>query len=108
MDEAPYIEIRTSPEEAAEFVDRLLNEPEFREELERGGDSALGALARYNIHISPELVAESVELPDRDELESALREMDEGEFAPEPKIKFWPWPVFWALIKFRKFITFER
>jgi hypothetical protein len=105
MQEGPVVEIRTSPEDAAKFVDDLMNDADFRAELERGGDSAVAALARYDIRISPELVAEYVELPSSEELEEALTAMDAGEFAPETAhVKFMKfWPIFWAMIKFRKF-----
>lgn len=103
--ERPVVEIRTSPEDAAKFVDDVMNDSNFRAELERGGDSAVAALARYDITITPELVAEPVELPSAEELETALNAMDAGEFAPETAhIKFMKfWPIFWAMIKFRKF-----
>jgi hypothetical protein len=109
VDEAshPHVDIRTSPERAAEFLEKLAHDREFREQLERGGDSAVKALASYEIYISPDLVEEPVELPFGEELEEVLRQIELGEFAGEPAIKFWPWPIFWTMIKFRKFISFK-
>jgi hypothetical protein len=105
MDEAPYVEIKTSPGQAEELFDRLLHDGEFREQLERGGASAVSALNEYGITVTADLVEGGAELPSAEELERALAAMDKGEFAPETAdIKFMKfWPIFWAIMKFRKF-----
>ena len=105
MDEAPYVEIKTSPDQAEDFYEALLHDEEFRKDLERGGASAAAALKKYGITVTADLVEDGAKLPSAEELERALAAMDKGEFAPETAdIKFMKfWPIFWAIMKFRKF-----
>ena len=101
-DNEPFVEIRTSPERADEFIERLINDEGFRATLEENPERAL---AEYDIRIAAELLAGPVELPSPEQLEEALKAMDAGEFSPETAhIKFMRfWPIFWAMMKFRKF-----
>jgi putative modified peptide len=101
-DNEPFVEIRTSPDRADEFIQKLINDEGFRARLEENPEQAL---AEYDIRIAPELLAGEVELPSPEQLEEALTAMDAGEFSPETAhIKFMKfWPIFWAIMKFRKF-----
>ena len=79
-DNEPFVEIRTSPERADEFIERLINDEGFRATLEANPERAL---AEYDIRIAAELLAGPVELPSPEQLEEALKAMDAGEFSPE-------------------------
>lgn len=104
--DAPFIEIRISPDQADEFVERLISDEEFRERV--SGDRAAEALAEYGITVSPDLLADQVELPSPEEIQEVRAAMDTGELSPETTkfnevVMFKFWPVFWWVLKFRGF-----
>jgi putative modified peptide len=75
--EEPVVEIRISPRQAEELVDRLINDTEFRERLAQNPNAEF---AQYGISIPPALLPERVELPSPDEVRQALDAIDAGEF----------------------------
>jgi hypothetical protein len=85
MEEARPIEVRISisPERCIEFLENLARKDDFREEFVR---DAGGVLSRYGIHVSPEGIPDKVELPPKEEVEEALRDIEEqdklGKTAP--------------------------
>jgi hypothetical protein len=97
-----YVEIGGTPEDADRFLSDLLEKEEFRSQLGAGAESAAAALKEYGINISPELLDEPLELPPAEELREAIDAMDRGEFTPEV-VMFRFWPIFFAMIKFRRF-----
>jgi hypothetical protein len=76
MKEAHPIEIRISisPEQCLEFLQKLARDDEFRAHFEK---DAGGLLREYGIDVSPEGIPERVEAPPKDEVETALREVEE-------------------------------
>lgn len=97
-----FVEIGGSPEDADRFLKDLLENEELRSQLGAGAESAAAALKGYGINISPELLDEPVELPPPEELREAIDAMDRGEFSSDVvMIRFWP--IFHAMIKFRRF-----
>jgi putative modified peptide len=74
--EETYVEIRMSPQQADELVDRLVNDTEFRERLTQ---NPIEELARYGISVPPALLPERVELPSPDEVRQARDAIETGE-----------------------------
>jgi hypothetical protein len=72
-DEGPVVEIRISPRQAEELVNRLTDDMEFRERLTQDPTAELG---RYGISIPAELLPERVELPSPDELRRLRVELE--------------------------------
>jgi hypothetical protein len=75
-DEDAVVEIRISPRQAEELVNRLTNDMEFRERLAQDPDAELG---HYGISIPPGLLPERVELPSPDELRRLHAQLDPEE-----------------------------
>jgi hypothetical protein len=86
--EESFVEIRISPDQTDEFVERLVSDEEFRRALE---DRPAETLAEYDISVSPDLLARQVELPPPEEVEQARAAMDTGEFSPETTRSNWNW-----------------
>ena len=97
-----YVEIGGTPEDADRFLNDILKDERLRSQLSAGASSAAAALRGYGINISPELLDEPLELPPAEELREAIDAMDRGEFTPEV-VMFRFWPIFFAMIKFRRF-----
>lgn len=76
-DEDAVVEIRISPRQAEELVDRLINDMEFRERVTQDPNGELG---RYGISIPAELLPEPVMLASPDDLRQARDEMAAEEF----------------------------
>jgi putative modified peptide len=100
--EETYVEIRISPRQAEELVDRLINDTGFRERLAQDPNAELG---QYGISVPPALLPERVELPSPDELRQARDAIyageagdyeDRGPFSPGPFIHLF------SLIRFAK------
>jgi putative modified peptide len=90
--EETYLEIKMSPQQADELVDRLVNDTEFRERLTQ---NPIEELAHYGISVSPALLPERIELPSPEELRQALNAIETGELGGyENYIWFRP---FWFL-----------
>jgi putative modified peptide len=95
-----FVEIRISPRQAEELVDRLINDTGFRERLAQDPNAEL---RQYGISVPPALLPERVELPSPDELRQARDAMEAGElgdyaylgpFTPGPFI-----PPFYSLMR---------
>lgn len=69
-----HVTIRTKPEQAREFLERLAAEEEFRAGVER---DPRGTLARYGVEVPEDAVPETVALPKRGEIERMLAHLDE-------------------------------
>jgi putative modified peptide len=95
-DEEPYVEIRMSPQQADELMDRLVNDTEFRERLTQ---NPIEELARYGISIPPALLPERVELPSPDEVRRARDVIETGELG-DGENAIWFLPIWF--IKFRR------
>ena len=97
-----YVEIGGTPEDADRFLNDILEDERLRSQLSAGASSAAAALRGYGINISPELLDEPVELPPPEELREAIDSMDLGEFTSDVvMIRFWP--IFHAMLTFRRF-----
>lgn len=87
MKEAHPIQIRISisPEQSLDFLQRLARDDDFRARLE---EDAGGLLGEYGIDVPPEGVPDTVEAPPKDDVEEALRNVQEwdklGRTAPQP------------------------
>jgi hypothetical protein len=87
MNDAGAMEIRISisPEQSLEFLERLASDDEFRARLEK---DASALLREYGIEVPPEAVPAAVEAPAKDDVERALRDIEEwdklGRTAPQP------------------------
>jgi hypothetical protein len=101
------IEVRISPSQADEFLDRIVNDPAFYEQLSQNPNDAL---AQYGISVPPSFLPEQVELPSPDQIRQARDAMDTGEFSEE----IWRysyedggsakvWVILWLALWFRKF-----
>jgi putative modified peptide len=96
--EEPIVEIRISPRQAEELVDRLVNDTEFRERL---AQNPTAELAQYGISIPPALLPERVELPSPDEVRQALDAIDAGEFGGDYEARG-PFTLWFSVIWFSK------
>jgi hypothetical protein len=81
------IRISISPEQTLEFLERLAYDDEFRARLE---EDAGGLLREYGIEVPPEAVPATVEAPPKDDVERALRDVEDwdklGRTAPQPHV----------------------
>jgi hypothetical protein len=64
-EEEPVVEVRISPRQAEDLVNRLIDDMEFREQVAQDPNAALGP---YGISIPAALIPERVVLPTPDEL----------------------------------------
>jgi putative modified peptide len=95
-----FIEIRISPRQAEELVDRLINDTEFRESLAQDPNAVLG---QYGISIPAPLLPDLVELPSPDELRQAYEAVDADELINYGYQKpFKPFLPFFSLIQLAK------
>jgi len=78
IDEEPVIEIRISPQQAGDLVNRLVSDSELRARLTGNPQEEL---ARYGISVPPTFLPEQVELPSPEEIRQLREVMDSGEFA---------------------------
>ena len=98
--EETFVEIRISPRQAEELMDRLINDTGFRERLAQDPNAELG---RYGISIPPALLPDRVELPSPDELRQAYDAIDTDELIAYGQGKpFYPFVPFFSLIRFAK------
>jgi putative modified peptide len=100
MNGEEFIDIRISPQQADEFMAKLVDDHEFRERLTQ---NPVEELAQYGINVPPDLLPEQVELPSPEEITQCRDRVDADEFADGGgMIKFHPlWPTLWW---FRKFV----
>jgi putative modified peptide len=98
-DETSIVEIRISPQQAGEFMDRLINDTEFRERLVQ---NPVEELAGYGINVPPSLLPEQVELPSPEEIRQMQDRIDADEFSDGGgMIQFAPlWPALWWFRQF--------
>jgi hypothetical protein len=99
------IHIRSTPDEATQFFERLMTEGDpLRSKLEEGGEATIAALAEHGITVSPELLPDDPKLPSTEEIKMALDAVDRGVMsACDAQFRFMKfWPVFWAMIRFRR------
>jgi hypothetical protein len=103
--EESIVEIRISPQQADEFMSRLIDDPEFRERLAR---NPVEELARYGINVPSALLPEQVELPSPEEIRQVRAGVEADEFTQFPidggvMGKFGPlWCALIWLIKFKR------
>jgi putative modified peptide len=94
--EQDIIEIRISPSQAEELVERLINDMEFRERLAQDPNAELG---HYGISVPPALITQPVELPSPDEIRQAY-DAFESEYGPRkpymPFMLFGLLPLGWC------------
>jgi hypothetical protein len=100
--EESIVEIRISPQQADEFMSRLVDDPEFRERL---AQNPVEELARYGINIPSPLLPEQAELPSPEEIRQVRAGAEADEFTQFPIDvvvgKFSP--LWCALTWFKKF-----
>ena len=107
-DDESSVQIRISPQQADEFMSRLVDDPEFRERLTQ---NPVDELARYGIDFPSSLLPEQVELPSPEEIRRVRAGAEADEFAQFPidggfMGKFGP--LWCALIWFIKFKRLPR
>jgi hypothetical protein len=102
MDSALYVQIGGTPDDADRFLNDILDDEELRERISAGAESAVDALKCYGINVSVELLGDPVELPSVEDLREAIEAIDRGEFSSE-LVMFRFWPIFFAMIRFRRF-----
>jgi putative modified peptide len=90
--EEVFIEIRISPRQTEELVERLINDMEFRERLAQDPNAELG---QYGISVPPALIPERVELPPPDEIRQ-VRDAIDAEYGDRPK-PYMPYILFGLL-----------
>jgi len=97
------IRIDTGRDQAVEFVRRLSEDDDFREQLAKDPKAVLW---EYGVEISPELIPPTVELPPKAELRRMLERSHEGigPIQPGPQLFF---PVFACFFAF-PFLTADR
>ena len=101
--EESVIEIRISPQQADEFLSKLVDDPEFRDRLTR---DPVEELARYGISIPSTFLPEQVELPSPEEIRRVLDAANADGFTQFPiddEVLGKFGPLWCALICFKKF-----
>jgi putative modified peptide len=97
--EETVVEIRISPRQAEELVDRLINDMDFRERLAQDPNAEL---SQYGISVPRALLPEHVELPSPDELRQARDAIVIDEFGDDNGNVGKFLPIFCAVLWFGK------
>jgi hypothetical protein len=97
------IRIRTTQEQALDFLRQMIEDDEFRQRFER---ETAAVLEEYGVSIPAGQIPDVVRAPEKESLQRAVEELARSEETGVDIATFWGWfPVF---LTFRTFRTFRK